>query len=866
MDFEKLMKDLLNPQSTSLFGAMEQLLASNEQKPPVIVTDRYIREEYSASDVVVGQPAPAAAAPAVIDLRNQNLRQIPDWVFDYREVEGLLLDHNPDLRALPERLAELPRLKVLGLQRTLLTSFYPIAQLLHLESLDISGNNLDAWPEEVCQLSSLIYLDISTYNRFTIVPDSVTRLSQLRVLRAHYNKISVLPHSIGELAHLEQLILGANALTSVPDSLYELTNLKELDLFDNQITSLDLQALSQLEHLDEIYLAGNPVEGFPPELIAQSKGVISSLALRKYFSTGVYFEISRSRSNEGFQRERLARSARALLIRGIYSLCTDDVDLATQLLSSGYELASDLQHNKLVIMAAFFLQAAPQLGTSEGALQRERMEKAAALHEFPLYERQFGRAVSRISTLSADLPAAENDFEFVLEHVFLGDFDLIRLSDSDSLAHTMITHVSQSHSDARSEMNNRDLLRGLIEVGLFDCAWSEVARQHCTTGVVAPLDQLIPKNANEAFICVMQLTNRDKLRILVNRKDAELQVIELDSISISLNAITTDAMIQELDSPIPLAGLLSNTPVDVQIWNALFGANIASVQSSSGVSDWTETPTTFYEYCQEYGISKLAIAPVASMHGIPLYCGYDRKANRRVVDDFELVHRPPFVPVRPPAAAPRYNASFIVHLDLPFAQAEAELIGNLFESKTVIRGGCATEALETFERSRLLHFSCHAGDSKIRFGDKDAEIVLHADEIRRLNLSACELAFLNACRTAEDPRVSLINVNSLVLAFLEAGAHAVISTSQKVSDSEAFRIGVRFHQLSKNKTEYGGVLRNLLLEGFKGTLPWFDHELTDAGHFELGAGLAAQKELADALGRRSWECYSMWQNNVIDQR
>ena len=67
-------------------------------------------------------------------------------------------------------------------------------------------------------------------------PESISLLTNLRVLNLHGNKINDIPNFIWSLTNLQNLNLSANQITSVSDSILSLTNLQHLDLSYNQIT------------------------------------------------------------------------------------------------------------------------------------------------------------------------------------------------------------------------------------------------------------------------------------------------------------------------------------------------------------------------------------------------------------------------------------------------------------------------------------------------------------------------------------------------------------------------------------------------------------------------------------------------------
>ncbi|EQL38093.1 hypothetical protein RJZ56_004331 [Blastomyces dermatitidis] len=105
-----------------------------------------------------------------------------------------------------------------------------------LRSLNISSNSFSCFPEFLCNLKSLVDLDIS------------------------FNKITELPN-IGKLTTLERLWVTNNGLHGPLDETFrDLVNLKEIDARFNSITSID--SITQLPHLEHLMIGHNAVSTF----------------------------------------------------------------------------------------------------------------------------------------------------------------------------------------------------------------------------------------------------------------------------------------------------------------------------------------------------------------------------------------------------------------------------------------------------------------------------------------------------------------------------------------------------------------------------------------------------------------------------
>ena len=156
-------------------------------------------------------------------------------------------------------------LDTLDLHGLRLTELPPLpSELLSLRRLDLSGNRLQAVPDQVFRLTqleelnlanngiaqldpkigtlhALRFLDLSE-NRLSTLPSELAGCKRLETLSLFDNQISTLPPVILELPALRSLDLARNRLEELPD-LHSLANLEVLDLSHNQLTSLDVPAL-----------------------------------------------------------------------------------------------------------------------------------------------------------------------------------------------------------------------------------------------------------------------------------------------------------------------------------------------------------------------------------------------------------------------------------------------------------------------------------------------------------------------------------------------------------------------------------------------------------------------------------------------
>jgi Leucine-rich repeat (LRR) protein len=120
-------------------------------------------------------------------------------------------------------------------------------------------------------MSRLSYLDLS-YNPIQRIPDSLSALKALQVLKLNQCQLAELPAGIGTLSALELLEAegfffngGQGKLKQLPATLSGLSRLKRLVLRDNLIELLP-SAFGNLTQLEELDLRGNLIRELPADI------------------------------------------------------------------------------------------------------------------------------------------------------------------------------------------------------------------------------------------------------------------------------------------------------------------------------------------------------------------------------------------------------------------------------------------------------------------------------------------------------------------------------------------------------------------------------------------------------------------------
>ena len=200
----------------------------------------------------------------IIDLRSQNLAEVPPRLFRLGNLQTAMLIDN-QLTELPPEIGGLTELQTLMLDGNQLTRLPPeIGQLTKLQTLWLDGNQLTELPPEIDRLSHLEVAMLSD-NQLAELPPEIGRLRRLEELRLDSNQLTRLPPEIGQLTGLRTLWLDGNQLTELPPEIGKLTGLRTLMLDGNQLTRLPPE-IGQLTKLQRLGLVGNQLTELPQQL------------------------------------------------------------------------------------------------------------------------------------------------------------------------------------------------------------------------------------------------------------------------------------------------------------------------------------------------------------------------------------------------------------------------------------------------------------------------------------------------------------------------------------------------------------------------------------------------------------------------
>ncbi|KAM6943240.1 PH domain leucine-rich repeat-containing protein phosphatase 2 [Xenentodon cancila] len=361
---------------------------------------------------------------AQMDLSQNLLEYLPDWVCDCRKIEMLDVTHNL-LSELPSRLLNSMSLRKLLVGNNRLQKLPDLLDHVPLESLDLQHNKLGELPESLFYKAlNLKHLNVSANALESIPPSSQSEESlstvqelylsgnnlnenscallvghqNLRVLHMAYNQLLTFPASkLSKLELLEELNLSGNKLKTIPSTVSsckrlhtliahsnhiavfpEILNLPEIELVDlscNELTEIQLPD-SLPPTLQELDLTGNSC------LVLEHKTLnlfshITTLKLDQKSTTSGDSASSSTPWNHGYtemsgQRNKLCVSVLAVdhfrdSVEACYGIFDGDRNEEVPRLlqcTMGDVLCEELQHSSIdnVYMCNTFLTSHRKLG------------------------------------------------------------------------------------------------------------------------------------------------------------------------------------------------------------------------------------------------------------------------------------------------------------------------------------------------------------------------------------------------------------------------------------------------------------------------------------------------------------------------
>ena len=233
---------------------------SAEIAVPIVDDDRVepVREHFFA---MLAEPADDAGYG--LGVKTQAVATIDEGVCDRAPAVRDALRRSRACAAV----ADLSRHTALRLPRAGITQLRAedLLELDQLRLLDLSGNQLSAWPAEVFGTLPLLTSLRLDGNHIATLPRMLGAHGQLTELNLSGNRLSMLPAgALRGLASLERLHLSNNALATLPkDAFKGLARLNALSLDGNALRALPAGLFLGLGRLQSLQLQGNPGAPFP---------------------------------------------------------------------------------------------------------------------------------------------------------------------------------------------------------------------------------------------------------------------------------------------------------------------------------------------------------------------------------------------------------------------------------------------------------------------------------------------------------------------------------------------------------------------------------------------------------------------------
>ncbi|KAF2074820.1 hypothetical protein CYY_003884 [Polysphondylium violaceum] len=191
-------------------------------------------------------------------------------------LEKLILSQN-ELTAqsfINDSLNKQTSLKILILSSNNFNQFPKLNQLYQLEKLSLDRNKLenssgDEQQQVLLLPDNIKFLSLS-YNLFTSFPNVLLKSNSCQTIREldlSHNQIQSIPSEICKLLSLQSLNLGFNKIESIPVELSECYQLVSLDLQSNSLTTITENSFSKLNNLNTLNLSNNKLTTLSKDIV-----------------------------------------------------------------------------------------------------------------------------------------------------------------------------------------------------------------------------------------------------------------------------------------------------------------------------------------------------------------------------------------------------------------------------------------------------------------------------------------------------------------------------------------------------------------------------------------------------------------------
>ncbi|XP_049391557.1 receptor-like protein Cf-9 homolog [Solanum stenotomum] len=257
----------------SLFSNLKQLYylslsynnisLTNDNSVNVTLPESLTRLELAACEVKELKFLRSANQLHNLDLSNNKIQgRIPDWAWSnwMSSLDTLIMSHNmlSSVDSIP-----LQSLYTIDLRSNLLQGSLPIPSI-STKYFFMSNNNItEEIPSSICNLTSLVMLDLSRNNLRGEIPQCLVNITSLKVLDMRHNNFSGnIPTTFRNGSSLSSLNFHGNKLEGkIPQSLTNCKQLEVLDLGDNHLNDTFPVWLGTLPNLKVLGLRFNELHG-----------------------------------------------------------------------------------------------------------------------------------------------------------------------------------------------------------------------------------------------------------------------------------------------------------------------------------------------------------------------------------------------------------------------------------------------------------------------------------------------------------------------------------------------------------------------------------------------------------------------------
>ncbi|XP_070569697.1 uncharacterized protein [Ptychodera flava] len=209
----------------------------------------------------------------IVDLSLNKITSIPSQMKELTVIEELSLKDN-NLQIFPDAVCQLKSLKILNLESNSFTSVsYNVIQLNQLQEVNLLKSGTPTFPRMICRIQSLKRLHFGFKDlpfRVTSLPDDVLITLPLEELYLYNCNLSMFPKVIFKIKTLKVLSLVRCKISDELNNLGELSNLKQLTLSCNELTSLP-ESIGNLSQLEVLHANKNKLTCLPAAMKRLSK-------------------------------------------------------------------------------------------------------------------------------------------------------------------------------------------------------------------------------------------------------------------------------------------------------------------------------------------------------------------------------------------------------------------------------------------------------------------------------------------------------------------------------------------------------------------------------------------------------------------